>query len=313
MVKVVVLLAGLAAAGSAGADGPPLTADTIFARTRDAASATCRARIEYVIVVTAVVNGRPKQNHFRATYLGDGYLRVANFSNEEQQSPYVPHGVNILVTLGLGVGNVRAGDGYQTGGLPGLSRALTNLIDHDGPPPLLLGVPLLEPGYAFGLRRHPSGAVGVVPQSAPSPGLRTIGTATASYREYDVELVAIEAEADGRAYHLRLTPRREPQRNRLREMWVDVSTFTPLRVITAGNFTAGPPTRARWLTTFHRVRNCTLIDTETALEPLDYGRSNVYDRTSIVFDVISDPDAYRTPVLTFRRPPAGDELVEPDE
>ncbi|MBC5801158.1 MAG: hypothetical protein GIX03_10865 [Candidatus Eremiobacteraeota bacterium] len=282
---------------------PPPDADAIFSRARDAASTQhCPARLEYVIAVAAEINGHAVQNHFRATYLYDlDYLHVAALSEEEERSPHVPHGANIVVAP-FGVT------------LIGLSRALTAKFNHAGPPPELLGVPELEPSYTFGLTR--GRAPEVAPQSAgvqsPSP-LRLIGSTGARTRDYDVQFVAVEKYGSAEAYHLRLTPVRDPTRYRLRELWVDVDSYAVLQAVTQGNFSDGPPTRSKWRTTYHDLNGCRVIDREVAFETLAYGRDRAYQKTTISFHIIDDPAAYRVPVVTFRRPLRDDDLVEPDD
>ncbi len=273
-------------------------ADAIFSRARDAASAQrCPARLEYVIVVEAHVDGHVEQNHFRARYLSDlDYLDVDAFSDEEQRSPYVPHGVNIEI--------------IPLVPLVDLSRALTAKVNHDGPPLDLLGVPELKPSYTFGLRR--ASAHQPSPQADDSP-LRLIGSTTARSRDYAVNLVALELYEGVQAYHLRLTPLHDPARYRLRELWVDAASYSVLQVLTKGNFSEGPPTSSKWLTTYRDVNGCREIDREVALDTLDYGHDRQYTNTTISFDIIEDPTAYRSPVLTFRRPQADDVLVEPDD
>ncbi len=279
----------------------PPDADTIFSLARDAASTQrCPARLEYVIVVAADIDGRVEQNHFRATYLYDlDYLHVDAFSREEQQHPFVTHGVNVLVTLPFVP-------------LIGLSRALTAKVNHDGAPLDLLGIPVLKPSYTFGLRR--SSQESPQPQDTRSPsGLRVIGSTTARLRDYAVELVGVEKYEGHEAYHLRLTPLREPSHYRLREVWVDASSYAVLQIITDGNFIDGPPTRSEWVTTYQDVDGCRVIDREVALGLLDYGRGRKYEKTTIFFDLIKDPAAYRVPIVTFRRPQGDDDLLEPDE
>lgn len=58
--------------------------------------------------------------------------------------------------------------------------------------------------------------------------LPTIGSVSASVEsDYRAEVV----DADARTYHLRLTPRRDPDRNRLRELWIDRDSYSVRRFI----------------------------------------------------------------------------------
>ena len=278
-----------------------LSPDVIFSRARDVISEqVCPRRIEYEIVVSANVNDRVEQNHFRATYLTDeDYLHVSSFAEEEQETPYVPHGTNIRVTSPVAP-------------LLGLSRALTEKVDHDGPPVELLGVPMLSPTFSFGLSRSAAATDQSERNGASSPsGLKIIGSAQSVARDYRVSLLAVEPYDRGRAYHLALSPERDPKTYRLREMWVDTESFAVLKLMTAGNFDHGPSLHARWLTTFQTFDDCRIVDTETALDALDYGRGRHYVNTMVSFDILRAPDADAQPLLIFRKPPDGDDLMEP--
>jgi hypothetical protein len=100
----------------------------------------------------------------------------------------------------------------------------------------------------------------------------------------------------------------------LREVWVDKTSYTLRRVVTAGNFVAGPPTKSRWMTTYQiSPARCPYIDQETALETLDYGRNQKYAHTTLTFSLIYDPMTYRIPELMFRRPEDSHDVIEPDE
>jgi hypothetical protein len=278
-----------------------LTPDEIFSRVRDVVSEqTCPKRIEYEIVVSANVNARVEQNHFRATYLSDeDYLHVSSFSQEEQEHPYVPHGTNIIISTPVVP-------------LIGLSRALTQKIDQDGPPTDLMGVPMLSPTLTFGLTRNPVATEGSERNvESSSSGLSIIGSAQSVAREYRVSLLAVEPYARGQAYHLALAPERELKKFRLRELWVDAESFAVLKIITDGNFNQGPSLNARWLTTFQTFDDCRIIDTETALDTLDYGRGRQYLDTTVSFEILHTPEAYAQPLLMFRKPPDDGDLMEP--
>ena len=276
---------------------------------RDAATLNeCPRRLEYEITVTAISKGSLKQNHFRARYLPDSdFLSVSAFSDEENQHPYTPHGTNVAISFFLSSGQ----GSVETGGLSGLSRALTAGMNHDDPPTNILGVPELKPMFDFGLSRH-NKVVAMAETATPPPTeLRTIGSATVEHRDYETELLGIEDLAFGRAYHLRLTPVTQPQRFRLREIWVDTTSYAVRQIISEGNFVDGPPTRIRWQITYRDHAGCEVIDREVALGRLDYGRNRLYDEATISFSIITDPEQYRVPVLDFKRPEDSSALREP--
>jgi hypothetical protein len=297
-----VALVMLAAIAGGRAATVPMSPDAIFSRARDVIrQRVCPWRIEYEIVVAATVNGRLEQNHFRATYLSDDdYLHVRSFSQEEQDHPYVPHGTNILMTTPVAP-------------LIGLSRALTEKIDPDGPPADLLGVPMLRPTFTFGLSRNAAATDRPEQSGASSPSdFQVIGSARSVARDYRVSLLAVEPYDRGQAYHLALSPERDPKTYRLRELWVDTESFVVLKIMTAGNFDRGPSLTARWLTTFQTFDDCRIVDTETALDTLDFGRGRQYVGTTVSFEILQTPEAYAQPILIFRKPADGDDLMEPD-
>jgi len=66
------------------------------------------------------------------------------------------------------------------------------------------------------------------PQPTGTEPLRTIAIVTSSA---DSDYRATFAGVDRNAYHLKLDPVRDRERNRLRELWVDVTTFEVLRAL----------------------------------------------------------------------------------
>jgi hypothetical protein len=221
------------------------SADAIFAGARARLShETCPTRLDYTVSVEATVSGARERNRFHAHYLfDDDVLSVSALSDEEMRNPAVPHGANIHVALPYG------------GELIGLSRALTSAAHPHDVQTELLGIPNLRPTYSFGLAMHR------MPQpsadSSASPDLRVIGSTATLSREYRVALASIEPTNAGRTYHLTLAPLRDPQRNRIREMWVDARTFATDQIRIAGNFIDGPPTRVGWLVST-RLRRSTM-------------------------------------------------------
>jgi len=297
-VAAAVALAGHEAASArVDGDGTVPSADAIFARARTVlAHETCPARIDYGVSVMATVGGRRERNRFHGHYLVDeDVLAMSALSDEEIRNPVGPHGANILVTLPFGIP------------LIGLSQALTKAAHPHDKETELLGIPDLKPTYTFGLATHaprqPS------PDASPSSDLRVIGSTATLSKEYAVSLVSIDAETSGPAYHLTLTPLRDPQRNRIREMWVDRTTFATDQLRTAGNFVEGPPTRVGWLITYQNTDGCDMIDDERALGELDYGPNRHYADTEIAFSI--EPTS-RYPVFRFSMPARYDVLKEPD-
>jgi len=115
--------------------------------------------------------------------------------------------------------------------------------------------PAIEPAFTFGLMprayRSPIIVAPGEPTPAPLPGeLREIGRVIAVNREYRVTLVGVDDLRYGAAYHLSLEPLRDPQLNRLRDVWVATRDFTMLQESVAGILDARPYDSARWTITY---------------------------------------------------------------
>ncbi len=297
--------AGVARAAAEASDASPcpadpaLSPDEIFGRARDAwTGQRYPARIEYVVTVSVVDNGATLQNHYKGQYLwSEDDIRVIAFSDEETAHPYVPHGVNLLLTVTIAKG------GSETIGRQVGPRAAT--IDY-------LGLPVVDPVYSFGLARParafpPASANGGAP---PNAALKTIGRVASRQLDYAVALVGIERYGGSPTFHLSLEALHEPRRYRLREMWVDTDTFATRKVVTEGNFSDGPPLHTMWATTFQQIDGAQYIETETARGLLDYGPGRRYTSASVSFEAIR-PAPSRPSALLFKTPARDDELREP--
>ena len=121
--------------------------------------------------------------------------------------------------------------------LRGLAVKNAQIIDEP------FGVPEISPIFAFGLTRlHP----------ASSP-----------LREYDIALAGT-VESRGRlVYHLTLTPRTDAQRYRLRDLWVDATSFAVVRLVSAGAFASGPATTVNWDVTYSTSSGYWTIETQS--------------------------------------------------
>ena len=99
------------------------------------------------------------------------------------------------------------------------------------------GTPL---GFYRALPREPGGfAPRVPPNLAPDPLVPTIAVATAVARAYVISLVGVEQLAGHACYHLVLRPLSNPQLYALRDLWVDETTGSVIRLIYAHDFGNG--------------------------------------------------------------------------
>jgi hypothetical protein len=115
--------------------------------------------------------------------------------------------------------------------------------------------PAIEPAFTFGLMPRAYRSPIVVPAGDPTPPplpgeLREIGRVIAINREYRVTLIGIDDLRYGRAYHLTLTPLRDPNLNRLRDLWIAQDTYQLLQENVAGILDVRPYDAATWTVTW---------------------------------------------------------------
>jgi hypothetical protein len=130
--------------------------------------------------------------------------------------------------------------------------------------------PLIEPNASFGLLRRDREAVlvaggprpeaSLAPAPAPTPSdaspsavdgsLRELVRVEAVARDYAIVETGLESIRGTDAYHLTLTPLRAPNRNRLRDLWVDRATSRTLQLAVHGLFAGKPYDDARWVVTY---------------------------------------------------------------
>ena len=278
-------------------------AEEVYARARQAWAATAYpAAAQFQITIHLHRASRPVTIHYQAEEeFAAQHVYVNRISDEERENPVVPHGINVVATIGLSAGNGAFGRDERTP-VDLLRLRLTP------PEPTfdLLGTPHLSSAYAFGL--HDAMPPSIRDTSEPS-NLKTIGTVATLARSYEITCASTSPE-DGDALHLRLRPTHDPKRLRLRQLWIDPVTYAIRKIQSAGNFVDGPPLHVDWITTYKRIEGVTYIDRETALGPLDYGRGKIYENVSIVFEnLVSE----RRASVRMLLPQAvrGDDLREP--
>jgi hypothetical protein len=211
MLFVAALAAGFAFASPPGACRPHLYDDVRAAVTARVAPPHATYDTQLAFVTTL---GSTKRT-FRSrvfSRLGEVYVRAV--TDEERADPPNPYGSKIAV-LGMS--------------LDGKKRRREQ--DH-------LGIPLLDPYYTFGMRRPQAVAASGAPGA---DSLAVIGRAATYDETYDVTC----DEADD-ALHLRLVPRRDPEKNRLRDVIVDRTTLLPKSAVIVGNFAEARLRGTRW-------------------------------------------------------------------
>jgi MucB/RseB N-terminal domain len=244
-----------------------------FTRVRAAvADARYPERVEYAVVVSGKDGSQVRADRYRARYYtGSGELRVQTITAAEIANPPHPHGFNLVLSMTLSGGR---GGGTETTSTKNLapSKAIEDL----------LGVPFLTPDYSFGIARPLQRA-----EATPAPsstGLKTIAVVSAPQHDYAVTSAGDETIAGVATDHLKLRPLHDPNRYRLRELWIDPSTMLPRRAIVARNFTVAPEDTVPWQIDFAVVDGGLYISTETALQTLHEAHARFVKNATVTFD-----------------------------
>jgi hypothetical protein len=106
----------------------------------------------------------------------------------------------------------------------------TNPVEH---PPLRIPTPRILPYAEFGLGAPGSEAPAATPAPSPEP-LRELGRVTSVNRIYEITFAGVERVLETETYHLHLRPLRDPNANKLRELWADTRTFDVVRLEVSG-------------------------------------------------------------------------------
>ncbi len=243
--------------------------------------------LRYVIVISARTDRAIDERYSGIMGSTESEFHVDRFSAQEHERPARPTGFNVYLSV-LGAGVLR--------------------LNHDDVPTSILGTPQLTPRSSFGLTRPGM----TLEKDKPPSALPLIATVVAQSRRYDVRLIDTEV-IDGRpAIHLELRPTRDPHTYRLRELWVDATTFQPVRAITDGNFTDGPSLGVEWSITFQTVAGVTYIASESALEPLRFSRTRRYENVTISFVDLQPSTDPPPPLSTIQLQQSDDDLREPE-
>lgn len=177
-----------------------------------------------------------------------------------------------------------------------------------------LGVPQISPAYSFSIAAFvPSTATRPLsdaeivaqvraqfhdpdrrPKPKPSPtpiasdeGIPEIAAVVAYKRNYTIALLADETVNGHDCYHLHLEPVHPDGRYRLRDIWLEKSSFATERVKTALNFVDGPGTQVPWTIDFTDVGGAHYVASESADRPVTYS-SHHYPNVRISFENIHE-------------------------
>lgn len=271
----------------------------IFGRTRLAWEAQhYPGFLEYDVAVTVTEDGRRKTERYRSAYdAAEDVVHFNSVSDYENAHPY-----------------------YAPGGF-GFTSPFDRIHSTNAAMDFL-GIPMLAPNYSFGLGATPRGSAESRPTDAelveeirqafhdpmprnrptptpdPAPALREIAVVEARSRAYTISLVGIENASARPAYHLRLQPLQDPERFRLRDLWVDTRSYAPIKLVEALNFVTGPGTVVPWSVTFDQIGGASYIATETALGPMQLKR-HAYSYASVSFENVHPVERIDTGLSTF--------------
>ncbi len=237
------------------------------------------AQLAYDVVVTVDTNA-PSVRHYHSYYDSTtDRVNVLAVSDEELAHPYTPHGINVSANV-FG-GRIPLSSPQQT-------------FD-------FLGVPELAPNYSFGIadyiphdatfqsdevvreiRREFHDPARRTDRLHTDTGLKTIVSVASSRRNYTITLAGIVPANDHRDYDLRLVPVRDPSRYRLREVWINTTTFATDRAATQGNFTATGLADLPWTIAFADVGRAHYIESEKTSARFTLER-RTYDGATVEF------------------------------
>ncbi len=254
----------LGASPPAPAAGVP-DPNAIFDAARKAWGAGAYPRYaEYVAVVSFHNGKRFVRRSWETTEdIRHGIVYSHGFSREELAHSYTPHGVNIAIPF---FGNLNREEPADPIGHVAFA------IDQDY-------------GLGPGTRRV-TATTSTSAMDAQASSLPVIGRTGTVARDYDVRLIETVRDEEGPEYHLGLEPRHDPQRLRLRELWVDGNTWLPEESVVAGIGSRSPLTNVAWRVEYRQTDGATYIARETALAPVDYGKAGMLRDVTIAFDEV---------------------------
>jgi hypothetical protein len=196
----------------------------------------------------------------------------------------VPHGINASISIELCIAK---------GGCTGTQIP----VGHPAPNEDLLGEPLLEPTYMFGLRYQAARAAATSPEADSS--LRVIAIVSSRAPDYRVSLIDTPLLDGVPTYHLGLAPLRRPKDNRLRELWIGTNDYLPRKAIVAGNFTLAPLVDVPWSVDFSILGGAPYITRESSVETLYLAHRRVVREATIAFEDIHERNStiYGMPLI----------------
>jgi hypothetical protein len=243
----------------------PLDANAIFDNVRKTWGAGAYPRYAEYVAVVSFHNG-PKfiRRSWETTEdLRTGLIYSRAFAREEQASPAVPHGINVFIPF---LGNLNKEH------VPDPIGQVAFAIDQDY-------------GLAPTARKFTATSSTSV-LDAQRSALPIIGRTGTVARDYAVTLIETVTDEQGPEYHLGLKALRDPAHHRLRELWVDGTTWAPEEALVDGISARAPLNKVQWRVEYRQNQGATYIARETALAPVDYFGVAVLKDVTIAFDEV---------------------------
>ncbi len=178
--------------------------------------------------------------------------------------------------------------------------------------PIRLDDPRIDPISSFGVLTRapyrvespraqatasPEPSTSPVPEPQSSADYREIARVQANTRDYQIEVVGMEDVAAVPALHLKLTPLREPQINRLRDLWVDPMTYRTVQLNVEGVLGAKPYDSVKWTVRYVLLDGRNYVQQIIADEPLRFGFDTVIPKFE--FDFVDYHFPHDVPRYTF--------------
>jgi hypothetical protein len=181
--------------------------------------------------------------------------------------------------------------------------------------PIRLDDPAIDPDSSFGVvsrdfapaPANPSGEPTVqpfaFPSVAPEPSaspIREITRVEATSRDYRVTRLPDETVFEQPAIHLHLEPLREPEFNRLRDLWLDPTTYRTLQLNVQGLLNGKPYDGVMWTVRYVVVEGRQYVQQIVADQPLRFGIDTTLPKFE--FDFVDYRFPTDIPQFTFDRP-----------
>ena len=170
--------------------------------------------------------------------------------------------------------------------------------------PIRLDEPRIDPTSSFGvLGRGASVTLSLdaaEPSPQPSDALRVITSVESSNRDYQIAVAGNEVVDGIPAIHLTFVPLREPNSNRLRDLWIDPETYRTIKEEVQGILSGQPYDRVRWTVRYALVDGREYLQQLIADEPLHFGLDTTISKFE--YDFVDYHFPASVPPFTFDRP-----------